>query len=180
MCKAFNSNCTKFERVGHFAKQYKPQGAASPKLPQDHLETQHLSITHNRVTTNIVGKELNTWNHKKINATLRYKEFDHNLNKYVEKKPAVGPKVQVSILNKFELKYIPPVKGEETMAKEKETVDQILMQATKAVKLVSYIPLVNSVNPVKEEKIFTVDQIPMQANTAVKVVSDGTDQQVSV
>ena len=58
-------------------------------------------------------------------------------------------------------------------------VDQITMQATKAVKLVSHIP------PVKEVKIIAVekeiqDQIPMQANKAVKLVSDGTDQQISI
>ena len=80
---------------------------------------------------NIVGKEpkvwrptkkqLSTWKQKRINATLHNKEFDHDLNKYFRMKPAVGPKIQVSIIptddgidgleaNKHGLKYIPPVK----------------------------------------------------------------------
>ena len=60
------------------------------------------------MTTNLVGKEqkvwgptkkeLNTWIDKRINATLRNREFDHNLYKYVEIKPVVGPKIQVSTI----------------------------------------------------------------------------------
>ena len=59
------------------------------------------------MTTNLVGKEpkvwrptkeeLYTWINKRINATLCNKEFEHDLNKHVEMKPAVGPKIQVSI-----------------------------------------------------------------------------------
>ena len=73
----------------------------------DHLDTQHLTVMHNRMTTNLVEKkpkvwrpkkkELDTWKNKKINATLRNEEFDHSLNKYVEMTPAVGSRIQVSI-----------------------------------------------------------------------------------
>ena len=42
-------------------------------------------------------EELNTWINKRINATLRNKEFDHHLNKYVERKPEGGPTIQVSV-----------------------------------------------------------------------------------
>ena len=54
VCKAFNSKCTKCEKVGHFTKQCKPREAASPKQTKDHLETQHFSVMQNRVTTNLV------------------------------------------------------------------------------------------------------------------------------
>ena len=154
MCQAFDNTCTKCDRVGHFTKQCKPPGgAASQKLSQYHLETQHLSITHNRVTPNIVFDKLNTWNHKKINATLRYEEFNHNLGKYVDNKPAVDPKFQVSIFHKF------GPKGEEIIAEEKETMDQIPMQATTAVKLVSAKPDQISVrdNTKEWDKLVTTD-----------------------
>ena len=158
--------------IGHFTQQCRPRGAASlkqpqdraasPQQPQDHLETQHISVMHNTVTMNIVRqepqvwrptrKQLNTWKQKRINATLRNKEFDHSLNKYVEMKPAVGPKIQVSIIQ------------------TDGGIDRL-----EAIKFgVKYIP------PLKEEKIIAVDQIPMQANKAVKLVSDGTDQQISI
>ena len=110
MCKAFSTKCTKCEEVGHFAKFCRPPRPAGGKPKGEHIESQNMGVMHhtittintnlcqNKMSTKTVSKQnIKSWKKNRINVTLKNEEFDHYLNKYVERKPAPPPKINVSI-----------------------------------------------------------------------------------
>ena len=80
----------------------------SPK--GEHVKSQNMGVMHhtittintnlcqNKMSTKTVSKQnIKSWKKNRINVTLKNEEFDHYLNKYVERKPAPPPKIKVSI-----------------------------------------------------------------------------------